>query len=52
MAVFMVKTLKLVFPEGAPYGMMGAKRNYFLLGVGVLQLVLCYYLNYDIAYHY
>lgn len=43
-AIFMVRTLKHVFPEGSD-----ASRNYFLLGVAALQLVFGYYLSYDVT---
>ncbi|PRP80608.1 hypothetical protein PROFUN_11551 [Planoprotostelium fungivorum] len=44
-AIFMVKTLKLVFPDMSMGGPKH-KRNYFLMGVAVNQLILCYYLSY------
>jgi len=52
MAVFMVKTLRLVFPDRgeASFGGVGNnKRNYFLVGLGALQLIFQYYLSYDVS---
>jgi len=50
MAIFMVKTLRLVFPDrgDSSFGTHNT-RNYFLVGLGALQLVLQYYLSYDIS---
>jgi len=52
MAVFMVNTLKLLFPEMANYTEgpthLSIKRKYFLLGVAGLQLLFGYYLSYII----
>jgi len=53
MAIFMVNTLKLLFPEMANYAEGGPtplslKRKYFLLGVAVLQVLFGYYLSYII----
>lgn len=48
-AIFMVNTLKLVFPELTGYAESGTtRRKYFLLGVGLLQLFFGYYLSYDL----
>jgi len=50
MAVFLVKTLKLVFPEvQTGYSAPSSRRNYFLLGIGALQFLEFYYLSYGTA---
>jgi len=49
MAVFMVKTLRLVFPERTDANTGSNKKNYFLVGLGLLQFILQYYLSYDIS---
>jgi len=49
-AIFMVKSLKLVFPEGGGFGSPSTqKRNYFLFAIAILQLFLIYYLTYDVT---
>lgn len=48
MAIFMVRTLRLAFIEGS-YGQGNKTRNYFLFGIGVLQLFIQYYLSYDMS---
>jgi len=57
MAIFMVRTLKLVFPDAsssfaANTGMpsSSSKRNYFLLAIAVFQLIEGYYLSYDLTF--
>jgi len=47
MAVFMVKTLKIAFPESQGFGVERGtnRRNYFLLAVGGLQFLLNFYLT-------
>eukprot|EP01117_Protostelium_nocturnum_P003011 TRINITY_DN1393_c0_g1_i1.p1 TRINITY_DN1393_c0_g1~~TRINITY_DN1393_c0_g1_i1.p1 ORF type:complete len:303 (+),score=68.59 TRINITY_DN1393_c0_g1_i1:65-973(+) len=49
MAIFMVKTLKLVFPgveAGQEYNRHKNRNNYFLLGLGILQFFVCWYLSF------
>eukprot|EP01114_Cavostelium_apophysatum_P020341 TRINITY_DN6794_c0_g1_i1.p1 TRINITY_DN6794_c0_g1~~TRINITY_DN6794_c0_g1_i1.p1 ORF type:complete len:323 (-),score=35.47 TRINITY_DN6794_c0_g1_i1:40-1008(-) len=49
MAIFMVRTLKLVFPEANAGPHQGTtRRNYFLLAIAVLQLLECYFLAYNV----
>jgi len=54
MALFMVRTLKMAFPEVAAFGnslnSSVNKRNYFLLGIALFQLIEGYYLSYDISF--
>jgi len=46
MAVFMVRTMKLVFPEIPSYNMGGSnRRNYFLFSIAILQFLEFYYLS-------
>jgi hypothetical protein len=49
MAIFLVKALKVVFPELTNYTPTGPDnlRKYFLLAVGALQFIFSYYLAYD-----
>jgi hypothetical protein len=50
-AVFMVKTLKIVFSESSGGFGIGnqQKRNYFLFSIACFQLLLGYYLSHDIT---
>eukprot|EP01101_Sappina_pedata_P012454 TRINITY_DN8574_c0_g1_i1.p1 TRINITY_DN8574_c0_g1~~TRINITY_DN8574_c0_g1_i1.p1 ORF type:complete len:329 (-),score=109.11 TRINITY_DN8574_c0_g1_i1:104-1069(-) len=47
MSTFMVKTLRLVFPTGYDMGVQQSTslRNYFLLVVAVIQIVISFYLS-------
>jgi len=54
MAIFLVRTLKLVFPETGSFSnsMNGgsSKRNYFLIGIALFQLIEGLYLSYDLKF--